>query len=56
MPETIIVTVNEGKVRGFKTKTMYSGVEYYTFLGIPYGRSTASSARYKVRIESFKVI
>lgn len=48
MTEKVIVTVKEGKVRGFKTKTAYSGAEYYTFLGVPYGQSTEGSARYKV--------
>ncbi|XP_065211386.1 esterase FE4-like [Planococcus citri] len=47
MTEKVTVTVKEGRVRGFKAKTPYSGAEYYTFLGIPYAQSTAGSARYK---------
>ncbi|XP_065211405.1 esterase E4-like [Planococcus citri] len=47
MTEKVIVSVKEGKVRGFKSKTAYSGAEYYTFLGVPYGQSTAGSARFK---------
>ena len=48
MSEKVIVTVKEGKVRGFKTKTAFSGIEYCVFLGVPYGQSTAGSARFKV--------
>ncbi|XP_065211383.1 esterase FE4-like [Planococcus citri] len=47
MTEKVTVTVKEGRVRGFKAKTPYSGAEYYNFLGIPYAQSTAGSARYK---------
>ncbi|XP_065202781.1 esterase E4-like [Planococcus citri] len=47
MSEKVIVTVNEGKVRGFKTKSDFSGVEYYTFLGVPYGQPPVRSARFK---------
>lgn len=48
MAEKVIVTVKEGKVRGFKTKSRYSGVEYYSFLGVPYGQPTVGPARFKV--------
>ncbi|XP_065221847.1 esterase FE4-like [Planococcus citri] len=47
MLEKVIVTVKEGKVQGFKTKTAYSGAEFYSFLGIPYGQPTGGAARYK---------
>ncbi|XP_065211408.1 esterase FE4-like isoform X2 [Planococcus citri] len=58
MTEKIIVNVKEGKVRGFKTKTAYSGAEYYTFLGVPYGQSTAGSARFKdpVKVKPWKTV
>ncbi|XP_065211401.1 esterase FE4-like [Planococcus citri] len=58
MSEKVIVAVKEGKVRGFKRKTYYSGVEFYTFLGVPYGQSTAGSARFKdpVKVKPWKDI
>ncbi|XP_065211385.1 esterase FE4-like isoform X2 [Planococcus citri] len=56
MAEKVIVTVKEGKVRGFKAKTAFSGAEYYTFFGVPYGQSTAGSARFKdpVKVKPWK--
>ncbi|XP_065208415.1 esterase E4-like isoform X2 [Planococcus citri] len=47
----VIVTVKEGNILGFKRKTYYSGVEFYTFLGVPYGQSTAGSARFELPSE-----
>ncbi|XP_065202768.1 esterase E4-like [Planococcus citri] len=47
MSERVTVTVNEGKVRGFKSKTAYSDIEYYSFLGVPYGESTEGKARFE---------
>ncbi|XP_065202774.1 esterase E4-like [Planococcus citri] len=47
MSEKVTVTVNEGKIRGLKTKTAYSGTEYYSFLGVPYGQSPAGVGRFK---------
>lgn len=48
MSERVTVTVKEGKVGGIKKTSPYSGVEYYSFLGIPYGRPTGGTARFKV--------
>ena len=48
-----VITVNEGKIRGIKKKSWFSGVEYYSFLGIPYGQSTAGYARFKVPMLPF---
>ncbi|XP_065202770.1 esterase E4-like [Planococcus citri] len=58
MTEKVIVKVNEGRVRGFKTKTVFSGAEYYSFLGIPYGQTTEGSARFKdpVRVKPWNHI
>ncbi|XP_065202773.1 esterase E4-like [Planococcus citri] len=47
MSEKVTVTVKEGKVRGFKKTSIYSEVEYYSFLGVPYGQSTTGQARFK---------
>lgn len=48
MNNKAIVTVNEGRVRGIKKKSAFSGAEYYSFFGIPYGQSTAALSRFKV--------
>ncbi|XP_065208408.1 esterase E4-like isoform X2 [Planococcus citri] len=39
--------VNEGKVRGAKKVSKFSGAEYYSFFGIPYGQNTRGSMRLK---------
>ena len=49
MAEKVLVTVKEGKLRGMKKKSLYSGIEYFSFLGVPYGQSTAGYARFKVQ-------
>lgn len=48
MAERVVVTVNEGKIRGIKKKSTFSGTDYYSFFGVPYGQSTAGKARFKV--------
>lgn len=48
MNSKIIVTVNEGKIKGIKNKSMFSGTEFYSFYGVPYGQPTGKTARYKV--------
>ena len=48
MTERVIVSVTEGKIQGFKNKSTFSGAEFYSFLGVPYGQSTAGQARFKV--------
>lgn len=47
MSEKIVVTTNEGKIRGIKEKSAFSGIEYYAFYGVPYAQSTACH-RFKV--------
>ena len=47
---TIVIDVNDGKIRGIRRKSSFSSVEYYSFLGIPYGKSTAGYGRFKVRV------
>ena len=51
MSERIIVTVKEGKVRGIKKSSEYSGAEYYSFYGIPYGQPPINTLRFKVITE-----
>lgn len=50
MSEAVIVSVSDGKVRGIKEKSPYSGAEYYSFYGIPYGRPPTEGLRFKVGI------
>ncbi|XP_065222438.1 esterase FE4-like [Planococcus citri] len=47
MGEKVIVSVCEGKIQGFKNVSTFSGVEFYSFLGVPYGQSTGGLARFK---------
>lgn len=56
MSEKVDVIVNEGKVRGFKTKTVYSGAEFYSFLGVPYAQPPTGVARYKVTSTIFNTV
>lgn len=48
MNEKIIVTVNEGNIRGIKQQSKFSGVEYFSFYGVPYGQPTGGRSRFKV--------
>lgn len=50
MSEKVIVTVNEGKIRGLKEVSVYSKAEYYAFYGIPYAEQPAKNLRFKVII------
>lgn len=45
----MIVEVNQGKLRGLKTKSALTGKEYYSFLGIPYARPPTGDLRFHVR-------
>ncbi|XP_065211455.1 esterase E4-like [Planococcus citri] len=56
--KTVILEVNEGKIRGVRKQSAFSEVEYYSFLGIPYGQSTAGHARFKnpVKVKPWKGI
>ncbi|XP_065219197.1 esterase E4-like [Planococcus citri] len=47
MADKATVTVNEGKVKGIKKVSNFSGVEYYSFLGIPYGQPPIGNLRFK---------
>ena len=48
MSERIIIAVKEGKVRGVKRRSEYSGAEFYSFFGVPYGQSPINALRFKV--------
>ena len=45
MSDKVTVTVNEGKIRGIKKISSFSGIEYYSFLGVPYGQAPAGHLR-----------
>ncbi|XP_065202737.1 esterase E4-like [Planococcus citri] len=47
MTNRLIVSVKEGKVRGIKRTSEYSGAEYYSFFGVPYGQPPVGSLRFK---------
>lgn len=42
-----IVTIEEGQVQG-KKATDYRGGEFYSFLGIPYGKAPVGELRFRV--------
>lgn len=48
MSERIVVSTKNGKVRGIKKSSEYSGAEYYSFYGIPFGQPPTNTLRYKV--------
>ena len=48
MSEKKIVSVKEGKVRGIRTRSKYSGVEFYSFYGVPYGQPPINTLRFQV--------
>ncbi|XP_065202740.1 esterase E4-like [Planococcus citri] len=56
MPETVVVSVKEGKIRGVKRKSEYSGAEFFSFLGVPYGQPPISTLRFKdpVKVKPWK--
>lgn len=49
MAEKIVVSVNEGQIRGIKQVSKFSGTEFYSFFGIPYGKPPIGNLRFKVR-------
>ncbi|XP_065217623.1 esterase E4-like isoform X4 [Planococcus citri] len=53
MGDKFYITVNEGKIKGIKKTSIFSGVEYYSFLGVPYAQPPVGNARFKdpVRIK-----
>ncbi|XP_065202733.1 esterase E4-like [Planococcus citri] len=56
MSEKIIVTVNEGKIKGIKGSSKYSGAEFYSFFGVPYGQPPVSNFRFEdpVKVKPWK--
>lgn len=53
MTDKVFVKVNEGKIKGFKKKSTFSGIEYCSFLGVPYAQPILEHDRFKVRTFSF---
>ncbi|XP_065202719.1 esterase E4-like isoform X2 [Planococcus citri] len=47
MSERIIISVNEGKIRGVKETSLYSGVEFFSFYGVRYGQPPLNNLRFK---------
>ncbi|XP_065202747.1 esterase E4-like [Planococcus citri] len=58
MSEKILVTVKEGKIRGVKQFSTFSGVEYYSFYGVPYGQPPIDNLRFKdpVKVKPWKEV
>ncbi|XP_065202748.1 esterase E4-like [Planococcus citri] len=58
MSDRIVISVKEGKIRGIKRKFEYSGAEYFSFYGVPYGQLPTSSLRFKdpVKVKPWKDI
>ncbi|XP_065218873.1 esterase E4-like isoform X1 [Planococcus citri] len=56
MTDKVYVSVNEGKIKGIRKTSNFSGVEYFSFLGVPYGQPPVGSARFKdpVKIKPWK--
>lgn len=49
MSDKLTVTTNDGKVRGVKQKSTFSGAEYYSFFGIPYAQPPIGRLRFRVK-------
>lgn len=47
MPETVTVSVAQGDLKGRRATTK-SGLQYYSFQGIPYAKPPKGSLRFKV--------
>ncbi|XP_065219358.1 juvenile hormone esterase-like [Planococcus citri] len=56
MSDKVIVTVNEGKIKGVKKTSSFSGVEYCSFLGVPYAQPPEGQLRFKdpVKVKPWK--
>ncbi|XP_065202741.1 esterase E4-like [Planococcus citri] len=52
MSEKFVIAVNEGKIRGIKQRSVFSGAEYYSFFGIPYGKRPTDKLRFKDPIKA----
>ncbi|XP_065202746.1 esterase E4-like [Planococcus citri] len=47
MTDRVLVSVKEGKIRGIRRTSEYSGAVYYSFFGVPYGHPPTGSLRFK---------
>ncbi|XP_065202726.1 esterase E4-like isoform X2 [Planococcus citri] len=47
MPEKVVITINEGKIRGVKEISAHSKTPYYAFYGIPYAEPPVKNLRFK---------
>ncbi|XP_065202729.1 esterase FE4-like [Planococcus citri] len=54
MTEKVVITVNEGKIRGVKQISNHSKTPYYAFYGIPYAEQPVHNLRFKDPIKSKK--
>ncbi|XP_065202796.1 esterase E4-like [Planococcus citri] len=52
MVEKVVVTVKERKIRGIKQTSKFSGTEFYSFFGIPYGQPPINTLRFKDPIKA----
>lgn len=43
-----VVETNSGKVKGIKVKSILKNEQYYSFLGIPYGKPPVGELRFMV--------
>lgn len=48
MSNEIIVSTNDGKIRGIKNKSPIFDAEFYSFYGIPYAEPPIGDLRFKV--------
>ncbi|XP_065219224.1 esterase E4-like [Planococcus citri] len=56
MTDKVHISTNDGKIKGIKKTSTFSGTEYYSFLGIPYAQPPIGNARFKdpVKIKPWK--
>lgn len=54
MADNLVVSTKNGKVRGIKQKSNFSGASYYAFYGVPYGQPPVDNLRFKVIAEEIK--
>ncbi|XP_065219497.1 esterase E4-like [Planococcus citri] len=56
MTDKVHLSINDGRIKGIKKTSNFSGAEYYSFLGIPYAQPTTGNARFKdpVKIKPWK--
>ncbi|XP_065202766.1 esterase FE4-like [Planococcus citri] len=58
MSDKVTITVNDGKIRGIKQTSTFSGTEFYSFHGVPYGQPPVGVLRFKdpVKVKPWKNI